>query len=306
MGSLRLTGIMTALVTPYDAEGRVNLPVVRELVEFLLSQGVQGFYVCGGTGEGLLLTEEERRQMAETVVQQVRGRVPVVVHVGAITTDEACRLAAHAQEAGADAISSIPPLAYFGVGFEGIQRYYAAIAAACDLPLYVYNIPGATGVNVSPALFRELCLAIPTLAGMKFTSYNFFEMQQIIQMEIPGRRLNVVSGPDEMMIAAQAMGADGAIGTFYNLVPRLFVDAYDAFHAGDVRRAMELQARANRLITVYFQVGGGMSAFKAAMKLIGFDCGAGRPPLPPISPEQEERLRAELVAAGFWDVAVAR
>ena len=106
---LKLTGVMPALLTPFDSQGEVNLTTIRDLVEFHLAAGLTGFYILGSTGEGLLLSEGERRLVAETVVNQVKGRVPVVVHVGALSTREACDLARHAQEAGADGTSSIPP-----------------------------------------------------------------------------------------------------------------------------------------------------------------------------------------------------
>jgi N-acetylneuraminate lyase len=301
---LTLRGIIPALFTPFDAAGNVNPTMARELIEHLLPQGVGGFYVCGGTGEGILLTEAERRLMAETAVDQVAGRAPVVVHVGAITTAEACRLAAHAEQAGADGISSIPPF-YYNPGFLGVKEHYRAIGAASELPLYVYNIPGATGINVTPAMFLEMCQQIPTLAGMKFTSYNFFEMRQIIDLDVGGRALNIVSGPDEMMLAAQAMGADGAIGLTYNFIGKLFVDAYHAFHAGEIARAKDLQAKANRIIQAY-QVVGGISAAKAIMKLSGFDCGTGRRPNPPTTEAHVAKLKDALDKADYWNLAVTR
>jgi N-acetylneuraminate lyase len=202
------------MLTPFDGEGNVNTAVIRDMLEFHLAEGASGFYVCGSTGEGLLQSEAERRLVTETVIDQVKGRVPVVVHVGAIATKAACALAAHAEKAGADGISSIPPI-YFRVGAEGVKQYYAQIAAASNLPFYVYNIPGATGINVGVDMMQDLLAAIPTMRGMKYTAYNFFEMRRIIELD--GGCLNVVSGPDEMMIAAQAMGADGAIGSTYNV-----------------------------------------------------------------------------------------
>ena len=186
---LKLTGILPALLTPFDQEGNVNTGVVRDMVEFQLNAGASGFYVCGSTGEGLLLSEDERQSVAETVIDQVRGRVPVVIHVGAITTQSACALAAHAQEARADAISSIPPI-YYSVGAAGVQQYYSRIAASCRLPFYVYNIPGATGINVGVTMLRDLLATIPTLSGIKYTSYDFFEMRKIIELD--GGRLNVI------------------------------------------------------------------------------------------------------------------
>jgi len=296
---LKLTGILPAILTPFDKDGTVNTAVIRDVLEFHLAGGVSGFYVCGSTGEGLLLSEDERRLVAETVIDQVKGRVPVVVHVGAIATKSARALAAHAEEAGADGISSIPPI-YFSVGAEGVKQYYAQIAGASSLPFYVYNIPGATGINVGVDMMRDLLVAVPTLRGMKYTAYNLFEMGRVIELD--GGRLNVLSGPDEMMIAAQAMGADGAIGSTYNVLPRLFVQAYEAFNAGDLATARELQSKGNWAINTFLQFPS-LSALKEMMRLIGFDCGSARPPNLALTDEQKGRLREMLQEIGFFEFA---
>jgi N-acetylneuraminate lyase len=219
-----------------------------------------------------------------------------------LTTASACTLAAQAEEAGADAISSIPPI-YFSVGAEGVKQFYARIASASSLPFYVYNIPGATGIDVGVDMMRDLITAVPTLRGMKYTSYNFFEMRKIIEME--GGRFNIVSGPDELMIAAQAMGADGAIGSTYNPLPHLFVQAYEAFGANDVATARELQAKANRVISVFLQFPS-LSALKEMMRLIGFDCGSARQPNLPLTDEQKGQMREMLEEIGFFDFAETR
>lgn len=296
---IKLTGIIPALLTPFDEEGEVNPPVIRDMVEYHLSAGVTGFYLTGSTGEGLLLSEAERGTVVETVVDQVKGRVPVVVHVGAMVTRSARDLAAQAEEAGADAISSIPPI-YFPVGAQGVKQYYSEVAAASSLPFYIYNIPGATGIDVDVAMTRDLVTAMPTLRGMKYTSYNFFEMRKLIEFD--EGRLNLVSGPDELMIAAQAMGADGAIGSTYNPLPHLFVQAYEAFNAGDVAQARELQAKGNRAINAFLQFPS-LSALKEMMRLVGFDCGSARPPNLALTDEQKGRLREMLEEIDFFEFA---
>lgn len=208
---LKLTGIIPALVTPFDAGRNVNSDMVRELVEFQLAQGVAGFFVCGWTGENLLLNEGERRLMATTVVEQVKGRVPVVIHVGCLTTAETARLAKHAQVIGATAISAKLPMVY-PVGFEGIKAYYADVAnAAPALPLYVYYEPDA-GAGFTPAMFKEVCEATPSLAGMKLTSSNLFLMRQFLDLEIGGQQPNILSGMEEVLVGALAMGVHGSIG----------------------------------------------------------------------------------------------
>lgn len=298
----KLTGILPALLTPFDEEGNVNLNVMRDLIEWQITQGISGLYILGSTGEGLLLSDAERRTVARAVVQQVKGRVPVVVHVGAITTREACALAAHAEEIGADATSAVPPF-YFNVGVEGVKQHYLRIAAASSLPFYIYNIPATTGVSLSVDIVRELLAAAPTLRGMKYTSYDFYAMRKFIELE--GGRLNVVSGPDEMMIAGQAMGADGAIGTTENILPRLFVQAYDAFHAGDVATAQALQAKINWVVNIFLQFPS-QSAVKEIMRHIGFDLGSGRRPIPPLTDAQRGQIREMLEAIGFFHFAAHR
>jgi len=298
----KITGMLPALLTPFDAEGNVNLTAMRDLIEWHIIQGVAGFYILGSTGEGLLLSEAERRTVAEAVVKQVKGRVPVIVHVGAITTRMACDLAAHAEQIGADAVSAIPPF-YFNVGPEGVKQHYLRIGAASSLPFYIYNIPGTTGVNISTDMVRDMIKTMPTLRGMKYTAYDFYAMRKIIELE--GGKLNVVSGPDEMMIAAQAMGADGAIGTTHNILPRILVQAYNAFHAGDLATAQALQAKINWVVNIFLSFPS-FSAVKEIMRLIGFDLGCGRLPNLPLTDQQRGQIREMLEEVGFFQFATRR
>jgi N-acetylneuraminate lyase len=292
----QLTGVMSALLTPFDEEGNVNFTVLCDMIEWQLARGIEGFYILGSTGEGLLMSEGERRAVAEAVVRQVKGRVPVVVHVGSLTTRTACALAAHAAETGADATSSIPPF-YYAVGPEGVKQYYAQVAAASGLPFYIYNIPGTTGVNVAVDIVRELIAVVPNLRGMKYTAYDMYSMRKIIELD--EGRFNVLSGADEVMLAAQAMGADGAIGTTENLLPGVFVDAYKAFHSGDVKAAEGLQAKINWTVNTFLSFPS-LGAVKEIMRLLGFELGSPRPPLLSLTDAQRGRLREKLEEIGFF------
>lgn len=302
-----LTGIIPALVTPFDSEGQVNLAMIRELIEFQLAQGVRGFFVCGWTGEWALLNEAERRLIAETSVDQVRRRAPVVIHVGSSTTAESVRLAAHAEEVHADAISAKPPGVY-PCGWEGVRDYYRDIAGVCSLPLYVYNEPAANADTFTPELYQKLCRDVPTLAGMKLTSRDLHLMRQFLDVDPGDRKLNLVSGMEDVLLGALAMGADGSIGLMYNLIPRQFVDIYSAFRSGAIPSAAGLQARVNQVIDVFdcFYGVAGLSVFKGMMKLLGFDCGWGRRPQPPLTPAQMEQVRLALDSVNFWQLATAR
>jgi len=292
----QLTGMMSALLTPFDRDGNVNFTVLSDLVEWQLARGLAGFYILGSSGEGLLMSEGERRSVAEAVVRQVKGRAPVVVHVGALTTRAACALASHAAEIGADATSSIPPF-YYNVGPEGVKQYYIQVAAASGLPFYIYNIPGTTGVNVAVDVVRELLAAVPNLRGMKYTAYDLYAMRKIVELD--EGRFNVLSGADEMMLAAQAMGADGAIGTSENFLPRVFVDAYTAFRAGDIPAAQAQQAKINWAVNAFLSFPS-LAAVKEIMRLLGFDLGSPRPPLLALTDDQRGRLREMLEEIGFF------
>ena len=295
-----LRGMLPALITPFDKEGNVNFTVLCDLIEWHIAAGLTGMYICGSTGEGLLMTEEERRSVAEAVVKQVHGRVPVVVHVGTLQTEVACRLAAHAQAIGADGTSSVPPF-YYNVGTYGVKEYYRHVAAAAPaLPFYIYNIPALTNVSMNVELVSEMLKEIPNLRGMKFTASDFYAMRKIIELD--EGRFNVVSGPDEMMLAAQAMGADGAIGTTQNMIPHVFVQAYSAFHAGDVKKAEGLQAKINHVVNAFLSFPGS-GGVKEIMRLQGFDCGVARAPLVPLNETQRGQLREMLENIGFFQFA---
>ncbi len=285
-----LHGIWPAMLTPFDAQGEVDLAAVERLVEYQLGEGAHGFYVCGSTGEGILMNVQERASVAERVVRQVRGRVPVMVHVGAMPTRDAVALARHARDIGADAVAAIPPI-FYGYTFNAIKAHYRLIGEAAQIPLYIYNIPSAAGINLSPAMVTEMMNEIPNLVGMKFTAFNFYEMRQIIELG-----LTVFSGPDEMCLPALTMGVTGAIGSTYNVMTRHFVRLWEAFQAGDLATAQELQYLGNRVIKVFLTHPG---ALKVMMRWQGVDVGGYRRPLESLPPEREDALRADLLAIGY-------
>ena len=296
-----LHGLNTAICTPYDEEGNISPERFAELLEWQLGVGVTGFFVCGSTGEGLYLTMEERKRLAAIAVEAVAGRAAVMIHVGAMTTQQAIELARHAAEIGADAVSSIAPV-YYQVGFEAMLEHYKAIGGATDLPFFVYHIPHLTGVALTADSASRL-LEIPNIAGLKFTDPALHLMRWLF--EFTGEQLTMLSGPDELHLPAMTMGAHGAIGTTYNLLPGAFLRLREAFFAGDIATAMDIQARCNQIIYILIQ-GGGLGAFKAAMKLVGHDCGPPRAPLAALTPQQEQALFGELEAAGFMELAGER
>jgi N-acetylneuraminate lyase len=297
-----IRGILPALLTPMDDSGAVvNHAELRRLVEFHIQSGVSGFFVCGGTGEGLLLTPEERQAVLETVVAAAAGRVSVIAHVGALDTVTARQLAAHAASLEVAAVAAVPPV-YFRVDDDALFDHYQLIAAAAPgTPVYLYNIPSATGVEINARVMAKL-VEIPSVRGIKYSSYNLYDMRNIIELA-PGD-INVLSGFDEVCLAGLCMGAHGAIGSTYNVMPATFVALYQAVQAGNLAEAQELQFRANQVIKVLLSVPL-IAGLKAVLSSWGYDCGGPRRPQRPIVATERERLLATVAAAELKELEAA-
>ncbi|MHB0877721.1 MAG: dihydrodipicolinate synthase family protein [Anaerolineae bacterium] len=289
-------GAWPALITPTTPEGGVGFPALESLVEHLLTRKVDGLYICGSTGEGLLLSPEERRQVAERVLALVEGRVPVIVHVGCPATRDAVALATHAGKAGAAGVSSVLPV--IGTGMASTHLHYQAIAAAVpDLPFLPYLFGGQTD---AVTLMRSLLAAIPNLAGGKYTGSDMFELGRLLELRDEG--WTVFSGMDEQCVFAAMFGAPGCIGSTLNLMPGLYRELRRSCAAGDLARALELQKAANRVTAVLISFGF-VGALREAMRLIGLDCGQPRLPHPAVPDEKRQALHEALRGAGLIEVA---
>ena len=289
------SGAWPALVTPFTIEDKVNVGVLRELIEYLLDKRVGGFYVCGGTGEGLFMVPEERALVTETVVEQVNGRVPVIAHVGSMIVGDAVQLAEHAQNVGAAGISSvIPPMFQ---NSESLYAYFERVGtAAPDIPLLTYIFGGPTD---AAGLMRRL-MEIPTVAGAKYTGPNMYEFREIV--ELRGNNWSIFSGMDEQCIYAAMQGACGNIGSTLNYIPGIYREIHNSYKMGDIAKGQELQVRANQVTRVLFSFGF-FGALKEVMRMLGFACGTPRLPQLPFDAEKRDELKAELEAIDFFTVA---
>jgi N-acetylneuraminate lyase len=243
----------------------------------------------------MLQTLDQRQRIVETAVASTpRGR-HVVVHVGAASLKEAQALSSHAARAGAHAISSLPPLSG-QFGFSEVFCYYETLARTSDLPLLVYYFPDLSPAISSAEQLESLC-ALPNVFGVKFTDFDLYRLSLLTR---PDRCL--FNGRDEVLAAGLLMGADGGIGTFYNLVPALFVRIYTAAAAGRWDEAREAQQRVNALIRITLQ----FPLFPAVKQILawsGLDCGSCLPPRAPLTLEQQRSLQARLVEAGFVELS---
>ena len=288
-------GINPAMFTPLtDDGGAISVERLKKLIPWLLNQGVTGLFVCGSTGEGVLLSPEERELVAEVTLTEVAGQVPVMVHVGAAATRDSVRLAKHAAKHGAAAVSSIPPFP-FELSTRSVFGHWRQIGEATDLPMYIYYFPAMTGFTFGDDAVEQL-LRLPNLVGLKFTDTDFYVLRNLI--DLSGGRLHILSGPDQLCLPAQTMGARGAIGSTYNWMAPLFVDLLKAYRSGDWATATAKQASANafiRIIHRYEKIAGQ----KVIMELLGVPCGPTREPIRPLDVAEAVQLRDELDAAGF-------
>jgi N-acetylneuraminate lyase len=227
-------GIPPAVVTPLDEQGRFLPAAFERLLESLYSTGIDGIYVCGQTGEGLLLETDQRKEIAGVAVRCSPPGKQVIVHVGAHRLADAILLARHASTIGAHAVSSLPPAG--GWAYPEIHAYYEGLCAAAELPVFLYFFPEICPAIATTAQLLEL-RALPNVVGLKFTDFDLFKLS-ILHDE----GAIVFNGRDEVLVAGLLMGAAGGIGSFYNLVPEWFLEVYAHARAGrwedgTVRRA---------------------------------------------------------------------
>lgn len=282
-------GAYSALFTPFNDQNKVDLDRLAQIVEFQVDNGIQGFFVTGSTGEGLLLTNEERLAVIKHVAELSRDRVKVIAHVGHPSTDCAEQLAKASADFGVDWIASVAPI-YHGTTFEGAYRHYEQISNATSLPFMIYSLHGIVDANRDVEFFK-----LPNVCGLKYTGANFFSVQQLARHV--DRPIALMSGFDEQFVASLSFGFSGGIGTTFNFAPRFYSDIYRFYHSGEIEKAAEIQAEINR---VTHEMAGyeNWSYRKAIMKYIGFDCGAARAPYAALTSDQEDSFFARLDELG--------
>ena len=281
----QLRGAFSAIFTPFDKQNEINFDMLTKIANYQMDEGLNGFFVTGSTGEGLLLSYEERLAVIEHVVSVANGNVTVIAHVGHPSTDFAAKLAVDSAKVGADWISSVGPI-YHGTTFDGAMRHYNAISNATDLPFMVYAMDGLVDPERDKSLFD-----LPNVCGLKYTGANFFSAQQLNRNI--RRPVAFMSGFDEQFVAGQSFGFQGGIGSTYNFAPSTYADIYRLYHEGNIHQAANLQSEINKV--TYLMAGQeNWSYRKAIMKYIGFDCGSCRAPYARLTDQQFDDYFKEL------------
>ena len=286
-----MAGAHAAMFTPFDAKGRVNEEAIDALIEHGIRGGLKGFYLTGSTGEGMLLTNEERVTVYRRAVKAARGRCKLIAQVGCVRTDDSVALAKAAADAGVDWISSVAPV-YFGQNFPSTLRHYKAISEATDLPFLIYAFNATLVPDRDVKLF-----ALKNVKGIKYTGSNFYVCERMKRML--DKETIWFNGCDELLVSALAMGDvfAGGIGLNYNIIPRHFAKICELCAKNDFRAAAKWQLEVNRLVDlVVAAFPDNWSSFKVLMKGVGIDCGPCRAPYAPLS-KAEERACLKRFAA---------
>ena len=298
----KIVGLIDAPFTPFDAEGKVNIAPIAAYCDMLVRSGIKGVFVNGSSGEGYMLDEDERKLLAAEWVRVAPKDFKVIVHVGSTCLASAARLAAHAAEIGAWGIGAMAtPFPKMG-SIEQLISYIEPMAAAAPgLPFYYYHIPVFNGAYLSMLdLLKAVDGRIPNFAGIKYTYENLYEYNRC--MRYADGKFDMLHGQDETILSALVMGGakGGICGTSnYNAV--CLNGIVDAWKAGDIDKARELQNYAQDVIDVIAKYRGNIVAGKRIMKLIGLDLGPNRAPFVSVTPEEEAKIKAELEAIDFFN-----
>ena len=286
--------VWPAMLTPLDDAGEPRLDEVARLVTLFAEQQLGGLFVLGSTGQGVLLNPDERREVAARAVEVAAGSIPIMVHVGAVATDEAVELARHAAQIGADAVSSVPPI-YYPVSARTTFEHYRRIGSATDLPFFPYHATFLRQSVTDARHYAERLLEVPHLEGMKYTDHDLYSMGLLHTYS--GGRLKIFSGPDELLCHAAVSGAVGAIGTFYNQFGPACQRARQRFVAGDFAAGQRFMLAFGQMIDRVLAADNMWSFHLQAMqKKYGIDVGRPRAPLGAAETLWDESELEELIA----------
>jgi 4-hydroxy-tetrahydrodipicolinate synthase len=286
-----ISGVLSAVVTPFTGpDSELDEPRLRELIERTISGGVHGLVPCGSTGEFAAMSLDERRTVVEIVLDQARGRVPVIAHVGAMTTRDAVGLARHAEARGAAAVMAVAPY-YEPLSVGEIKHYFRAVADAVSVPVVLYNLPVATGVNLTPDDVADLARGTENIRYVKDTTGDLSQAAKLIHDY--GDVVTTFVGWDTLFYASLLEGSPGSILGAANFIMPQLRAMYDAIQAGDLATARTEWLRI--FPVMQFLVSGGyVAAVRGALDILGHPVGPARAPIEDLEPARRAELETML------------
>jgi len=296
----RPAGVYAAMMTPFDAQRRLDEPVLRELVDFLIASGVDGLFPCSSSGECARLTDDERHRLIEIVVEQAAGRVPVTPGVGAPGVDQVIAFVRQAARLGCDAVVICPPYYYHNVPQESVLRHFQIVAEAVDTPIIIYNIPVYCS-PVTPQDVSFLCQQYPHVVGIKDSSCNMVTYNHLLDLTSQVRPdFSVMTGAEEMLYPTLVMGGQGGMMISACVVPELLLELTRCARSGDHARARHLQLSLLKLTRAMGEVPF-PAGYKLGLEARGFPPSGDRHPMGP-GGEQRREVWRPLVQQLVWQV----
>ena len=288
------TGAGVAIVTPMNPDESINFDRLGQIIDNQIENGTDAIVICGTTGESATMTDQEHVDCIEYAVKRVNGRVPVIAGAGSNHTSYAVWMSKEAKRVGADALLHVTPY-YNKTSQTGLIRHFNAVADATDLPIILYNVPSRTGVNITPATYRELAKH-PNIVAAKEASGNISQIAQIAQA--CGDELDLYSGNDDQIVPLLSLGAKGVISVLSNIMPRETHDICRLFFEGKIAESRALQLKLLPLINALFSAVNPIPV-KEAMNMMGWECGECRLPLVSMQPQAKEHLRVLMQEQGL-------
>lgn len=291
----KITGAITAIVTPFTTTGKLDISSLKKLVKFQLDGGIKGIVPCGSTGEAATMDYEEHELVVRTVAEEVKKRVPVIAGAGSNDTAKAVKLSKICKKAGADVLLHVTPY-YNKPTLSGLIAHYKAIADAVDMPIILYNVPGRTGSNVSPETILTVAKKVPQVVGVKEASGSLPQMMEIVKGA--SSDFSVLSGDDSLTLPLMAVGGVGCISVVANETPKEFSELVQAALDGNFKEAKRLHYKLLDLMTVNF-IESNPIPVKTALFMMGKIKEVFRLPLTSITEKNREVLKNVLEKGGW-------
>jgi 4-hydroxy-tetrahydrodipicolinate synthase len=291
-----LRGIIPPLTTPFTESGGVYDEGLRRLVEFQIEKGSHGLFICGTYGSGPIMTVQERKRVHEVVVDQAKGRIAVVAHVGTTSTAQSVELARHAEAVGADLVASISPY-YHRHDERTVVEYFCALVEAVKVPVYVYNNPKASGVTITPSFLRHL--ADVGVQGIKDSGFSFIELTHFMLAMEDKPTFCFIAGTEALALPAFMFGAQGCVSGLANAFPELVVKLWDLFQAGEYQEAARVQMQVNKARQILHIPSSTNAACYAVLHARGIDVGHPKPPILPVRQDRGVAMIASFREMGL-------
>jgi len=286
---MRLEGVIPPMITPFDSNGEIDEKALRKVVNFL-SKNVHGLFLCGTYGSGPLMSVEQRKKVVEITIDEVRGKIPVIVHVGAASTDASIELAKHAEKTGAVCVASVPPY-YYRPSERDIIYHYERLVKAIGIPVYVYNNPKTVGYGISSELMSKI--ADIGVQGVKDSSFDMMVFAEF-QRKLGNRGFDIVMGTEALFLLASVLGAKAFIPGLGNAFPEICVELYEACMKRNYENAWEVQKRVNRVRDVMKIAGATIVSVYEMLKMRGIDAGLPKSPFRLVDEATREHMKKEL------------